>query len=178
MTSPGNLSLFECSVGLDKSDLEINLHWECQCSSGKRMGNSLEEVLAGDTTGDHESLQSVLTAQVLGALQHLPLGCTHSGTEQLLPPPCSGDKIPGKSVLGSLCSLEFSFRNEICQTRTPCSHFLQNPTGFTEVRTSFDTPYSHSFYLQPDFYPFISKGEHGFARASLFSFPREASPSP
>lgn len=180
---PGNLSLFECSVGLDQLNSEIktkktkNLHWKCKCSWGKRrMGNSWKKSWLG-TLQETTEVSGVTTAQALDAPQHLPLGCTHWGMEELLPPPCSGDKIPGKSVHGSLCSLEFPFWDEIWPTHTQCSRFLQNPTGLPETRTSFHTLYSHSFYLQPNFYPFISKGEHSFAWAFLF-FPQWGLPLP
>lgn len=58
-------------------------------------------------------VSSAITPQILDAPQHLPLGCTHSGMEDLLPAPCSGDNISGKSVHDSLCSLEFPFWDEI-----------------------------------------------------------------
>lgn len=139
----------------------------------KKNGKLLEEVLLG-TPLETAEVSIVLIPQVLDDPRHLPLGCTRSEVEELLPAPCSGDKIPGKSMHGSLCSLKFSFWNEIWPTHTQCSRFLQNPTGFAKIRTSFHIPYSHSFYLQPNFYPFIPKGEHSFARAFFF-FPSEAS---
>lgn len=118
---------------------------EMQMFFGKKKdGKLLEEVLAGDTTGDRGSLQH----------PHTPCSeCSSSspfGMKELLPPPCSGEKIPGKSVRGSLCFLKFSCWDEIWPTHTQCSCFPQNPTGFAEIRTSFHTPYSHSFYLKPN----------------------------
>lgn len=82
LTSPGNVSLLECSVGLGQLDSEEKktLHWKCRCSSGKRrMGNSWKKSWLG-TPLETEEVSSVLTPHILNAPHHLPLGwrnCCH-----------------------------------------------------------------------------------------------------
>lgn len=173
MTSPGNLALFKCSVGLDQLNSGKNpktLHWKCKCSLEKEgcetLGRSLGWVhcwkLWRYPLSSHPKFWMILRISLWDPSTQGWRSCCHRLAQVT------------KSQ-GNMCMEVFvpsNFHSGMKSDRhTQCSRFLQNPTRFAKIRTSFHTPYSHSFYLQSNFYPFISKGELSFAWAFLFFSP-------